>query len=187
MDFENRLRSSAKELTNVRALTACAMLAAIAVVLNYVASIKINDYIKIGFGSIPNQLVDALFGPVTGALFGGALDIIKFVLKPDGAFFPGYTLSAMLAAFIYGLFYYKRPITILRVLIAKGIVTVLVNMLLNTYWSTFFGSVFTVIFPARAIKNLIMWPIDSVVFFLVYTALSRTGILKWTRKEEKTE
>ena len=40
---------------------------------------------------------------MTGGLFAGILDIVKFFLKPDGVFFPGYTFNAILAAVIYGL------------------------------------------------------------------------------------
>ena len=64
------------------------MFGALSVVLGYY-SFKITPNLKIGFGSIPNMLVDYLFGPVVGGLFGGAMDVIKFMLKPDGGFMPG--------------------------------------------------------------------------------------------------
>ena len=63
------------------------MFGALSVVLGYY-SFKITPNLKIGFGSIPNMLVDYLFGPVVGGLFGGAMDVIKFMLKPDGGFMP---------------------------------------------------------------------------------------------------
>ena len=56
---------------------------------------------------IPNQIADYLFGPITGCLFAGVLDIVKFFIRPDGPFFFGFTFNAMLAAFIYGCFYYN--------------------------------------------------------------------------------
>jgi ECF transporter S component (folate family) len=170
---------SAKELKKVRVLTFCAMFAALAVVLEYATSIDIGPYIKIGFSDIPNQLVDLMFGPITGSLFAGVLDIIKFAVKPSGTFFFGFTFNAMLAAFIYGCFYYKKPITFWRILVAKGIVALIVNVILNTLWlDMLYGKGFFVILPARALKNLIMWPINSVIFFLISTAIERTGVLK---------
>ena len=181
--FLEMLKDSALELKNLRVMIICAMFAAIAVVLNQVASINVGPYIKIGFSGIPNQLVDWLFGPVTGGLFAAALDVIKFMLKPDGTFFFGFTFDAMLAAFIYGVSYYKRPISIWRILITKGIVAVVVNMLLATYWmSILYGKGFIALFPARALKNLIMWPIDSVIYFIVATAIQKTGVLKTLEK-----
>ena len=73
---------------------------------------------KIGFSGIPNQIADYLFGPITGCLFAGVFDIVKFFIRPDGPFFFGFTFNAMLAAFIYGCFYYKHRLTFRRVLIA---------------------------------------------------------------------
>ena len=60
------------------------------------------------------------------------MDIIKFMLKPDGGFMPGFTFNAMLAAFIYGLFLYKKPLSLKRMLAAKLVVAVLCNILLGT-------------------------------------------------------
>ena len=131
---QNMFLSSSQELKKVPVLAVCAMFAALALILNSVASINIGPYIKIGFSAIPNQLVDYLFGPVTGSLFAGILDIVKYVMKPDGAFFFGFTFNAMLAAFIYGCFYYKKKLTLRRVLLAKLIVVLVVNVLLSTLW-----------------------------------------------------
>ena len=179
---QNIFVSSSQELKKVPALAACAMFAALAMILNSVASISIGPYIKIGFSAIPNQLVDYLFGPVTGSLFAGVLDIVKYVLKPDGAFFFGFTFNAMLAAFIYGCFYYKKKLTLWRVLLAKLIVILVVNVFLNTLWlDMLYGKGFLVLLPARAVKNLIMWPIDSVIFFALTRLIEQTGEFRMFR------
>ena len=83
----NMFLDSAKELKKTSALAVCAMLAALALILNSVASINIGPYVKIGFSGIPNQLMDYLFGPVSGCLFAGVLDLVKFFMKPDGPLF----------------------------------------------------------------------------------------------------
>lgn len=46
---KNMFLSSAKELKSVPALAMCAMFAALALILNSVASINLGPYIKIGF------------------------------------------------------------------------------------------------------------------------------------------
>ncbi|MFR8535535.1 MAG: folate family ECF transporter S component [Lacrimispora saccharolytica] len=176
---QNMFLSSSQELKKVPVLAVCAMFAALALILNSVASISIGPYIKIGFSAIPNQLVDYLFGPVTGSLFAGILDIVKYVMKPDGAFFFGFTFNAMLAAFIYGCFYYKKKLTLRRVLLAKLIVVLVVNVLLSTLWlDMLYGKGFLVLLPARAVKNLIMWPIDSVIFFALTRLIEQTGVFR---------
>lgn len=172
-ETKNMFLQSAKELKAVTTLAACAMFAALAMILNQVASIDIGPYVRIGFSGIPNRLVDYLFGPVTGCLFSGILDVVKYFLKPSGPFFFGFTFNAMLASFMYGCFYYRKKLTIKRVLAAKFIVMLTVNVLLNTLWiSMLYGKGIMVLLPARALKNLIMWPIDSIIFYSL-TKLSR--------------
>ena len=95
------------ELKNVNNLVLCAVLAAMAVILG-IYTIRIGEFIKIGFSTIPNQIVACLFGPATAAIFGGILDILKFIASPDTGYFPGFTLSGIIAGFIYGSFYYKK-------------------------------------------------------------------------------
>ena len=172
-ETKNMFLNSAKELKSVPALAMSAMLAALALILNSVATINLGPYIKIGFSGIPNQIVDYLFGPVTGGLFAGILDIVKYFMRPDGGFFFGFTFNAMLAAFIYGCFYYRQKLTLKRVLIAKLVVILIVNVLLKG---------FLAILPARALKNLIMWPIDSIIFFTITRLLEQTGVFQTFKK-----
>ncbi|MFQ8776993.1 MAG: hypothetical protein ACLR78_05605 [Roseburia sp.] len=56
------------------------------------------------------MLVDYLFGPVVGGSIRRRYGRDQFMLKPDGGFMPGFTFNAMLAAFIYGLFFYKEEL-----------------------------------------------------------------------------
>lgn len=169
------------ELKQVRTLTTMAMFAAISVVLGYF-TIVIGDYIKIGFSTIAGQMVYYLFGPVAGGCFGGALDILKYLIKPTGAFFPGWTLGAVLAGVIYGMAFYKKPMTIGRVLFAEFVVSLICNVLLGTLWlNIMYGKAFLVLLPMRAFKNLIMWPVNSLLFFTIAKAVETTGILKTIR------
>ena len=56
---------------------------------------------------------------------------------------------------------------------------VLCNIVLGTYWLTLLnGKGFLAILPARAIKNLIQWPVDSLIFFLVAKTLEQAGVFK---------
>ena len=169
-ETKNMFLQSAKELKAVTTLAACAMFAALAMILNQVASIDIGPYVR---------LVDYLFGPVTGCLFSGILDVVKYFLKPSGPFFFGFTFNAMLASFMYGCFYYRKKLTIKRVLAAKFIVMLTVNVLLNTLWiSMLYGKGIMVLLPARALNNLIMWPIDSIIFYSLTKLIEQTGVFR---------
>lgn len=173
------ISESYHEFKKVNTITCCAMFGAMSIVLSYVASIRVTPNLKIGLGALPNEMVDYLFGPVVGALFGGGMDIIKFMLKPDGGFMPGFTFNAMLAAFIYGIFLYKKPLSLTRMMIAKFIVAILCNIILGTYWlSTINGKGFLALLPGRMMKNLIQAPVDAVLFYVVAQALEKAKVFR---------
>ncbi len=160
--------NSFKELFVTKNIVLCGLLAALAVVLGMVASIDIGPYIRIGFSGLPNRIVECLFGPVVGSLFGGMLDVLKFILKPTGPFFFGFTFNAMVAGIIYGSILYRKPVTIVRILAAEFLTKLIVNCLLNTLWiSMLYGKGFFAILPLRVLKNAIMLPIDSCILYFV--------------------
>ena len=173
--------SSSRELKSVRTITVCAMLAAAAIILvNF--RIELTNTQRIGFSGIPNQLVAYLFGPAVSCLFAGALDIIKYLIKPVGAFFPGLTLVTMLAGLIYGFFFYKKPLKLTRVLAAHFLVCLVCNVILNTLClSILYGQAFMILLPPRVIQNIVKWPIDSFIFFNVAKMLEMSGVFRVVR------
>ena len=189
--FFGMFKDSALELRSTRNLVLCAMMAALSIVLSYTTSFYITPEIKIGFSGLPNRLVDFMFEPVVGCIFGGLMDVIKFFIKPDGAFFPGYTLTAMVGGLIYGIFYYRLQIkqpqltketgwpkvkawilanitSILLIFIANVLVKCICNIGLNTLWSSMFtGKAWIALLPTRVLKNLIQIPTDTVLHFVL--------------------
>ena len=119
------------------------------------------------------------------------MDVIKFFIKPDGAFFPGYTLTAMVGGLIYGIFYYRLQIkqpqlteetgwpkvkawilanitSILLIFIANVLVKCICNIGLNTLWSSMFtGKAWIALLPTRVLKNLIQIPTDTILHFVL--------------------
>lgn len=163
-------QQSLQELCHTKTVVLCGLLAALAIVLSMVASIQLGPYIKIGFSGLPNRIVEFLFGPAVGCLFGGALDLLKYVLKPDGPFFFGFTFNAMLSGLIYGTLLYRRPVSIKRIVIAEFLVKLVINCGLNTLWiSMLYGKGFIALLGPRVIKNVIMLPIDSFILFFALT------------------
>lgn len=162
--------SSMRELASPKNLALCGVMGALSMVLGIIASIQIGPYIKIGFSGLPNRIVECLFGPVIGCIFGGTMDILKFIAKPDGPFFFGFTFDAMLAGVLYGSILYKKPVTIPRVFVAELAAKVIVNCGFNTLWiSVLYGKGFLAILPMRLLKNAIMLPIDTIITFAMLT------------------
>lgn len=164
--FKSLYLNSIKELKITKNLVFCGLMGALAIVLGAIATINIGPYIRIGFSGLPNRIVDFLFGPVVGSLFGGMLDVLKFIVKPTGPFFFGFTFDAMLAGILFGSILYKKPLTIWRVLLAEFLCKLIVNCGFNTLWiSILYGKGFLAILPARLIKNLVMLPIDTAMVY----------------------
>lgn len=168
--FKELYLSSVRELASPKNLALCGVMGALSLVLGIVASIQIGPYIKIGFSGLPNRIMECLFGPVIGCIFGGTMDILKFIAKPDGPFFFGFTFDAMLAGILYGSILYKKPVTIPRVFVAELAAKVIVNCGFNTLWiSVLYGKGFLAILPMRLLKNAIMLPIDTIITFAMLT------------------
>lgn len=179
--FAALFTDSTQEFKSVRTIALCGLFAALAFILESF-SVQVTNYIKIGFSGLPNELVDFLFGPVVGCLFAAAMDVFKWAVHPTGPWFFGYTLNAFLAGLIYGSFLYRKPIRIWRILAAKLLVAMLINVGLGTLWnSMLYGNAFLVILPPRLIKNLVMWPINSLVLYLVLRVLEGTGVFRMLR------
>ncbi len=180
---ENRWLQSLRELKSLRTVTFCGVMCALAVIISSVATIRLGPYVKVGFSGLPNHMVEFLFGPAVGALFSGVLEVLKYVLRPDGPYFVGFTVSAVLGGIIFGSMLYRRPLTIWRVLAAQVLVKTIVNLGLNTLWLVIlYRKAVWVIFPARLTANLIRLPVDTVIMYLLLKVVQRSVLPAFTRK-----
>lgn len=166
--------SSLQQLTNVKVITFCGMMGALAVILSYVATIRIGDFLRIGFSSIPNQIVSFLFGPWVGMVFGGAMDIVKFFAKPDGQFNFLFTLVPMVSGLIYGFFFYKRPVKLWNVFLAELLVKLICNLGMNSYFiSLTTGKAYSAIMLPRIITNAGKLPCDVVIMLILLPIMEK--------------
>lgn len=174
LSLPEKFRQSSQELKQVRTLTGVAMLLAMSVVISFTASVRVTETIKIGLGYLITALLGMLYGPFTAALAAGAGDLIKYLLKPDGAYFFGFTLTAMLGGVVYGVFFYREKCTIPRAIASKATVSLLLNCLLNTVWvSWLYGMPFLGALGPRVIKNLMALPFEIVLLYIVLNGMNK--------------
>lgn len=133
------------------------------------------DFIRVSFAFISDSFAGIFLGPILGGISGAVGDIIGMILVPSPApYFPGFTLSAFLTVFIYGLILRKNPDSIIRVAIAVLIVSVVVDLGLNTLWlSILYKKAWTVFFASRLVKVLILYPVQVVVISLLWKYTSK--------------
>ena len=166
-------RDAAGELKNLKKLTFAALMMAICIMLSYIPSVPLIGSAKLTWGFLGRSVCAMVCGPVLGAVFGVAEDLLSFFLTGGGGypFFPGYTITTMLGMVFYSLFLYRSKVTVRRVFWAK-LVTNVQNVLLGTLWSSIlYGKAFWVLAGGNAIKNLIMLPVQTLLLVLLFSAV----------------
>ncbi|RVU71391.1 MULTISPECIES: folate family ECF transporter S component [Lactobacillus] len=135
-------------------------------------------FVKVGLGFIGSVMLGYLFGPLCGAIGGGISDLVSSaIFGNQGGFFIGFTLTAMAAPFIYGLFFYQKPLKVWRVIVATLLVTIIVNIGMNTLWIHFlYGVNLQAVFLQRLPKEIIVPWIQMLITCIVLQALSRVKI-----------
>ena len=177
---ENHTHNHSSVLS-VQVLVFLGLMGALSIVLSFVGTIRIGNYLRIGFSDLPNRLNDFLLGPFLGALFGGVMDIVKYLLQPTGPFFPGYTLSAVCGSLIFGFIthgMHGHKLSLVRIFAAELLIKVFVNIGMNTAWSCLlYGNALMAILPARILANLIQLPMDTAVIYFVLLSPEKSRVL----------
>ena len=171
-------RASAKELKRIRSLAAVAMLLALQIILGTL-TIKLGSYIQITFDYLPQCVCAMFFGPVPALLSGALADLISFLLRPTGAFHPGFMLTAAVNGLIYGLFFYKRPFDkpwklLLAAAVSRLIAVLIGNIVLNNLWLLqMYGDGMWASIPSRILKNAIEYPISIILLLSLQSVMLR--------------
>lgn len=154
------------------------MAVSISAIFGLFFTFQIGSFFRFGFSFIPNKLIAFLFGPVIGGLTEGLADILKFLLKPQGFYFPGYTFNAILSGIISGIFLYKRPVSFPRILVSNIVIALFINSLLGTFWlSLMYKKGFLALFLPRLLTQLITIPVNSLTFYYFLRVISNCKFL----------
>lgn len=122
---------------------------------------------RLSFGFIVMAIASSLYGPWWSASIAAMADVIG-TLTSGSVYFPGFTLSAILGAMIYGYFFYGKKVTVKRVVIAQLLIMIFVNTILNTYWLTIlYKTPFLAALPIRVIKEVVITPIQMAIIYFV--------------------
>ena len=164
-------KSAASRLKSIRILAAVALLIALTIAITTLY-IPLPNNLHVFFDYTPKALCATICGPVAALGVGFVMDILGFLARPMGAFFPGYTVTTMVTMLIYALGFYGKKITIPRVAITKLAVNVICNIGLNSLWNSMLtGKAFVVFLAGSVTKNLLLWPIETAVMVIVFRLL----------------
>ena len=179
-------RCAVRELGSVHVLVIAALLTALRIAIKS-AKIPVGPDLTITFGFVVNALGSLIYGPVMAAITSAVSDILGALLFPSGAFFFPFTLVEVLGGVLFALFYYRAKITTMRVVWGRFSVTAICNLILNPialyYYNVFLmGKSYAIFSLPRIIKNLALFPIQSLILVLFFNALlpvtNRMGLTK---------
>jgi len=152
-------------------LVIIAFMIALEIILTRFCSIN-TPVLRIGFGFLPVAMTAIMFGPIWAATSYAIGDILGMLIFPTGVFFPGFTVTAFLTGLIWGLFLYKRKVTVKSVLPASLIIVLCLNLILDTFWlMILMGNGFLALLPTRIIKCAVMVPIHLILIPLVWNKI----------------
>ncbi|MEG0013365.1 MAG: folate family ECF transporter S component [Cellulosilyticaceae bacterium] len=159
-----------KNKFSTKHLVLLALLIALNIILVRFAQINLGPTLRVTFGFVPIVIMALLFGPVYAGIGAGIADFIGAIVFPvGGAYFPGFTLSAILTGIIYGIVLHGKRCNMWRIVTANCLVIVLVQLLLNSLWLTLlYDKAFMALIGAKVIKSLAMLPIESAIILLTY-------------------
>ena len=106
------------------------------------------------------------------AVGGGIVtDVAGYFLRPNGGFFPGFTLNEFLLGFLYGCWLYKKPVSLWRTFFACLSAVLVINLVLTPLWlNIMYGNAF-VISGMRLIKNAVKLPLDTALLYFLLKAV----------------
>jgi len=166
---------AAAELKDLKMLVFAALIVALRVALKTVARIPLAPSLDITPAFLANALGAMVYGPVVGAIGAIVSDVLGVMLRGDTYFLP-YVLTEISGTLIFALFFYRQKITPTRVILSRFCICLLVNIGLQTpidmlYQLVYYGKANVVLTLPRILKNLFMFPIESVVLTVFLAAL----------------
>lgn len=154
-----------EKLSSPKTLTGVAMLVALYTILSFF-TLNISATAKISFAYVALGVCGMLFGPIAAGIAGAAGDVLGYFVSPNGPFFPGFTISAFITGFIFGILLYKKPVTIKRTMLAVLIIVIVCNIGLTPIWLNMMYGTDIIALP-RIIRNIILYPVNVIVMHAV--------------------
>ncbi len=172
---------AASELKNTKMLVITALMIALRVALKPLA-IPLGPQLSIQTAMLATALGAMIFGPVVAIPAAMVSDTVGFMLYPTGDYFLPFMLTEIASTMIYALFLYRAKVTPTRVMLSRFCICMFVNVVLQQFiyawWYVYIGnpeeakeSILGIMTLSRILKNVAMFPIESVVLTLFLKVL----------------
>lgn len=167
-------------IKNPAVLTTAALLVAMSVILGWF-KVSVTNLIEIRFQMLPIAVGGMMFGPLVGGIMGAMEDVLSYIIRPTGPFFPGFSVSAAVGGVIFGVML-RNKTTILRIFFTEIVYTLVVSIFLNNIWlSVLYGNAFLAVMLARLPQSLLMIPVNTVILTAVIRIVNQIPAIRCSR------
>ncbi len=174
-------RDAASEMKLTKMLVVTALMTALRIALKPLA-IPLGPGLFIQTAMLATCLGAMIFGPVVAIPAAIISDTIGFMIFPTGDYFLPFVLTEIASTVIYALFLYRAKVNPIRVTLARFCICFLVNVVLQqliyAWYYIYIGNpesaqkaVLGIMTTSRIIKNLVFFPIETVVLTLFLKVL----------------
>ncbi len=165
-----------KKKLSVKSMVLLALMVALNVLLGRF-SIQLVPQVRLSvLGFLPIAMAGFILGPVYGALTGALGDVVNYFLFTHvyGAYFPGYTITALFSGAWYGFVLRGKKMTWQKAILAILPVILLGEMGLNSLWTyVLYGKTLWANLPLRLLTNAIECPVKVLLLMGMTKMLAR--------------
>lgn len=170
-------RDAAAELKDTKMLVVTALMIALRVALKPLA-IPLGPQLSIQTAMLATALGAMIYGPVVAIPAAIVSDTVGFMIYPTGDYFLPFVLTEISSTLFYALFLYRaEKVTPVRVMLSRFCICFFVNVVMQQFiyawWYSYIGNpeqareqILGIMTLSRILKNLCMFPIESVVLTL---------------------
>ena len=168
-------KQAASELKNTKTLIFAALMIALRIALKSV-SIYIAADLRISIEFLVNALGAMTFGPVVAIAGAAVSDTLGALLFPSGPYFFLFIFTEIAGSLVFALFFYRTRISVTTVILSRFCTNFFVNIVLQTpimylYYQMMLGKTYKIFNLPRMIKNLVLFPVESLLLVLFLRAL----------------
>ena len=166
---------SLKSIKNVRVIVLTALLTAIGVVLEMLTNFSLlGGAVQLKFSFVPIGICGMLLGPVPAMICAFLTDFLRATLFPSGAYLVTLSLCQTVMGLIYGLFYYKRKITLKLITLTTLTNFLITTMLLKSLAlaPVFYAGDFLLTLKLR-LWYLTLLPVEIIVFRILCVPVTK--------------
>ena len=168
-------KQAVSELKNTKTLIFAALMIALRIALKSV-SIYIAADLRISIEFLVNALGAMTFGPVVAIAGAAVSDTLGALLFPSGPYFFLFIFTEIAGSLVFALFFYRTRISVTKVILSRFCTNFFVNIVLQTpimylYYQMMLGKTYKIFNLPRMIKNLVLFPVESLLLVLFLRAL----------------